>query len=55
MENSKLNLIFPITLSISLMIGIFSCNNSTPKLAKFQILIETTNDGVTLNCQEGCA
>ncbi|HEY5591226.1 MAG TPA: hypothetical protein VIK55_09435 [Paludibacter sp.] len=50
---------FTITLSVFLMIGaynsVFSQTETTPELTKFLILVETTDDGIKLTGQQGCA
>lgn len=49
---------FRIALSVFLMIGayhsVFSQTETTPELAKFLILVETTDDGIKLTGQQGC-
>ncbi|MEO6133177.1 MAG: hypothetical protein ABIQ02_15150 [Saprospiraceae bacterium] len=59
MKNSTYNLIYRTAFSIILMIVGFSTAYSQTagahELAKFLILVETTEDGIVLTCPEGCA
>jgi hypothetical protein len=59
MKNLRQKLIFRIAISIILIIGAsrlgFSQTEVAPKLSKFLILVETTNDGIKLTSQERTA
>jgi hypothetical protein len=59
MTNLNQKLIFRVLVTMIIIIGassaLFSQSNSKPKLTKFLILIETTDNGFKLKCTEGCA
>jgi len=58
MKNSGQKLIVRIALTVIFMIGaynsVFSQTVETPKLTKFLILVETTDDGIKLTGIQGC-
>ena len=59
MNNSKQKAFFKFSLIIAFIIGasnlVFSHGKIGTKTSKFLILVETTEDGVKLTSQEGCA
>lgn len=59
MNNSPKPLLRAISICIFIVVGTsqptFSQGSATPPIASFLIMIETTADGFTLICKEGCA
>lgn len=59
MKTSTINLFIRSTLLIVAFISatddLFAQDEKTNKLAKFLILVETTNDGIKLTAERGCA